>query len=272
MIFLILTWFVCYYKGSFYDKNREPILYLVRCLCYKFLFNTNAETSATKLKPDSVVKVIVKALALDCCSNAIALCPHLLFKNVFTSAFASSSPLYIYDLLEYMGHSDDKMRTNTCLLIGQLIQTVLVESNGHYDTWLLDMIDKYQLTAAAPPATTTTSSRTDQATRCMQTLNLDVLVDSLVRLVRSDNPKVTNNICKRFAIVAFRSFLPTLMRSQHASYALEILLNLIHLKHSTYNLVKCELVDLLASLDFKHVVYAEQTMSSCKRYSSFLKL
>lgn len=101
--------------------------------------------------------------------------------------------------------------------------------------------------------------------RCMNALNLEVLVDRLVRLVRSDNPKVTNNICQRFACMALRCFLPTLMRTRHASYGLEILVNLLHLKHSTYNLVKCELVDLLASIDFKYVVYAEQTMPYSKR-------
>lgn len=89
-----------------------------------------------------MVKVIVKALALECCSNAISMCPYLLLKNVHTSK-AISSDLYIYDLLEYMSHTDDKMRTTTCLLIGQLIQTVLVESNDNYDAWLIDMIEKY---------------------------------------------------------------------------------------------------------------------------------
>lgn len=215
-----------------------------------------------KLKPDSVVKVIVKALALECCSNAIAICPYLLFKNIHTSS--SLSPAYIYDLLEYIHHSDDKMRTTTCLLIGQLIQTVLVESNGNYDTWLLDMIEKYQLTTGGDDAGVV--SVIDESSRCIQALNLDVLVDSLVRLVRSDNPKVTNNICKRYALMALRCFLPTLMRTRNTSYGLEILVNLLHLKHSTYNLVKCELVDLLASVDFKYVVYAEQTIANTKKY------
>jgi len=145
------------------------------------------------------------------------------------------------------------MRTTTCLLIGHLIQTVLLENNGNYDSWLFEMMDKYQLGSG------------NEAIRCFQSLKLDVLVDSLVRLVRSDNPKVTNNICKRFSIMAFRSFLPTLMRTRLASYALEILVNVLHLKHSTYNLVKCELVDLLASIDFKYVVYAEQMMSSTNK-------
>ncbi len=40
------------------------------------------------------------------------------------------------------------------------------------------------------------------------------------------------------------------------------MLNLIHLRHSTYNLVKCELVDLIASLDFKVINYIENILPS----------
>lgn len=58
------------------------------------------------------------------------------------------------------------------------------------------------------------------------------------------------------------SFLPILVHSKYASYSLEIVNTLLHLRHSTYNLVKCELVDLVASIDFKAVNYAENLLAS----------
>jgi huntingtin len=181
----------------------------------------------------------------------------VLLKSVYTSS--SSSDLYVYDLLEYVKHKDDKMRTTTCLLMGQFIQSVLVENDGDYDSWLLATVDKYRLM----------EKESDAAARCVQRLRLDSLVDALLRFIRSDNAKFTSNICKRFAVMALRCFLPTLVRTRHSSYALEILVNLLHLRHSTYNLVKCELIDLMASIDFKCVLYAEQIISRGeKRYKS----
>ena len=66
----------------------------------------------------------------------------------------------------------------------------------------------------------------------------------------------------RNALIGLHCFLPTLFQTRYASLALDILVNLLHLRHSTYNLVKCELVDLIASCDFKSVVYIEQLLPS----------
>jgi huntingtin len=258
-------------EGHFYDVTREPIVYFIRFLAYKYLLNPNWSSSSSnnnnnknennetknKLKSDKEVKVIVKALALDCCSSAIAHTPHLLFKSLFVSSSKSSSnassnnSLHIYDLLTYIKHGDDKMRTTTCLLIGQLINAVLINNNGNYDAWLHD-----------ETRTRTNNNDEDEA---RSFLNLETLVDHLMRFVRSTTTETTtaqatNNICKRSALTALHSFLPTLVTTKYAAFALDIVINLIHLKHSTYNLVKCELVDLFASLDFKSLNYIEQLL------------
>lgn len=143
------------------------------------------------------------------------------------------------------------MRTTTCVLIGNLIQSVLVQNDGNYDEWLRQMIERNYM-----------DDSVEAVEKCSQRLQLDALVDQLVRLVRSTNPKLTNNMCKRYALIGLRAFLPTLMRTAHVSYALEILMNVLHMRYSTYNLVKCELVDLLASIDYKCVVYGEQIMAA----------
>ena len=91
-------------------------------------------------------------------------------------------------------------------------------------------------------------------------LRIEILIDYLMRFIKLDNQKLTNNICKRFSLSAMHSFLPTLFQTKYASLSLDILVNILHLRHSTYNLVKCELVDLIASIDFKTVNYAEQNL------------
>ena len=83
-----------------------------------------------------------------------------------------------------------------------------------------------------------------------------------MRFLKLDNQKLTNNICKRFSLTSLHAFLPTLFQTKYASLSLDILINILHLRHSTYNLVKCELVDLIASIDFKTVNYIEQNLES----------
>lgn len=83
-----------------------------------------------------------------------------------------------------------------------------------------------------------------------------------MRFLKLDNQKITNNICKRFSLSSLHTFLPALFQTKYASLSLDILINILHLRHSTYNLVKCELVDLIASIDFKAVNYAEQNLAS----------
>lgn len=232
---------ICDQIGSFYDPENPPALYLIRLLAYKFLLSSNEP--GTKLKSDGEVKILVKASALDCCSSILSLCPQLIFKTLFLD---SSYPhdLYISDLIEYINHAENKMRTNASILIGQLINSILLNKSGDFDSWLAKYAGKESLE------------------KQFKYFKLEILVDYLMRFIRSENNKQTNNICKRFALSSLRSFLPTLVKTHHSSYSLEILINLIHLKHSTYNLVKCELVDLLASIDFKSVCYVEQELGS----------
>jgi hypothetical protein len=244
--------------GSFYDNaSKAPVVYAVRLLSYKFLLNMNYNDdslnnpNSTKLKPDSEVKVIVKSVALDCCSYLIGLCPYLLFKPVIDDLPETSpnNTLHIYDLINYVNHTDDKMRTNTCLLIGQLINTVLLESSGSstYNQWLVRMLNR--------PAVTNSKNVDFVA----QFLRMESLISYVLQFVRTDSTN-TNNMCKRFAVSSLHTFLPTLFRTRHACTALDILVSLVHLKNSSYNLVKCELVDLIASIDFKNVAFIENNI------------
>ena len=256
--------------GSFYDSSSPPAVYFTRLICQKFLLNKNYNKTnndhLTKLKSDSEVKVIVKSVALDCCSSIIALCPYILFKplkkrNQSEEDEETTCSIYIYDLINYVHHSDDKMRTTTCQLIGQLISSVLAETNGgSYNQWLLKMLKKSRHND--------TEDENAELVRVGQFLRMESLVNHLLTFARSDNPSVSNNMCKRFALSSMHAFLPSLFKTRHASLALDILTSLVHLKNSAYNLVKSELVDLIASIDFKAVVYVENSMAAATALAS----
>ncbi len=136
--------------GDFYSVDKQPITYFVRFVSYKYLFNLNYNPNQneddsknlTKLKSDSECKVLVKAIALDCCASCITLQLNILFNSLCVEK--SGQPiddLFFYDLIGYVNHPDDKMKTTACLFIGQLISSVLIENEGNYDYWLEKMVD-----------------------------------------------------------------------------------------------------------------------------------
>ena len=198
------------------------------------------------------------------------MCPHLLFQPVIENEKLSKeasnedlitnanndqdathqSTTFIHDLISYVSHPDNKMRMNVCTLIGQFINSALIDSDGNYDQWLNKML------------VLSFRGSSTQVTRAFNSLRLEQLIDHLMRFIKLDNQKVTNNICKRYALSSLHAFLPNLVNTKYASLALEIIVNIMHLRHSNYNLVKCELVDLIASVDFKAIVYIEHLLSS----------
>ena len=146
--------------GEFYDASRAPVYYFVRLLAYKYLFDLNYSCNAdsnnknannlAKLKSDKDCKVLVKAIAWDCCASAITLMPSVLFASLFVEQASedgqADEAFYIYEMIYFVNHSDDKMKTTACLLIGQLINSVLHENDGNYDVWLNKMVNtKYEL-------------------------------------------------------------------------------------------------------------------------------
>lgn len=67
----------------------------------------------------------------------------------------------------------------------------------------------------------------------------------------------SSNICKKSILSAMCNFLPLIIKSNHVCVALDLILHLLDLKYSTYNLVKCELVQLLSSINFRALYFAE---------------
>ena len=95
------------------------------------------------------------------------------------------------------------MKMNACALIGQLINNILVEYEGNYEFWLTKMISIYY-----PDGPTTDSGSkqkhlhdaTNHASAAFNALKIEILIDYLMRLIKFDNQKITNNMCKRSAL------------------------------------------------------------------------
>lgn len=107
--------------------------------------------------------------------------------NSKSSDFRSN--YFIYDLFNYVHHTDDKMRQDACQLIGAMIQSVLIEYNGNYEVWLTKMV-KHAFT----------NDDEHFRSKVYESLQLEVLIDYLIMLIKFDDQKISNNMCKKAAI------------------------------------------------------------------------
>ena len=82
------------------------------------------------------------------------------------------------------------MKMNASDLIGQLVQAVLIEYNGNYEVWLTKMVSVHYPNGGA----------LSDAENAYNALRIEVLIDYLMRLIKFDNQKITNNMCKKFAL------------------------------------------------------------------------
>ena len=104
--------------------------YVAHVLAVKYLLDVDGK----RLKSDAEVKVLVKAIALDCCASLIALRPELMLLNCSTqrdqhqpssddagaSQVQQQQPLLLNQLVGYVAHTDDKMKASASLLVGQV--------------------------------------------------------------------------------------------------------------------------------------------------------
>ena len=86
------------------------------------------------LKSDKDVKIYIKAIALECVTNVLTILPNIICMRVEENG--SNETQYMWDLLLYINHQDDKLKTHTTLLIGNLINVVLLQFDGDYEKWL----------------------------------------------------------------------------------------------------------------------------------------
>ncbi|XP_037064081.1 huntingtin isoform X3 [Peromyscus leucopus] len=240
----------CRIKGDIGQPNDDdsaPLVHCVRLLSASFLLTGEKKA----LVPDRDVRVSVKALALSCVGAAVALHPESFFSKLYKvplDTMESAEEQYVSDILNYIDHGDPQVRGATAILCGTLIYSILSRSRLRVGDWL--------------------------GTIRTLTGNTFSLVDCVPLLQKTlkDESSVT---CK-LACTAVRHCVLSLCSSSYSDLGLQLLIDMLPLKNSSYWLVRTELLETLAEIDFRLVSFLEAKAESLHRgahhYTGFLKL
>ncbi|NWU79596.1 HD protein, partial [Onychorhynchus coronatus] len=234
--------------GHYTDGDSAPLLHCVRLLSASFLLT--GEKGA--LVPDRDVRVSVKALAVSCVGAAVALHPESFFSKLYKTPLEAMGEeyeeQYVSDVLNYIDHGDPQIRGATAILCGTIVNSILIKSRFDVEKWLINVRSS--------------------------TGNLFSLVDCILLLQKTlkDESSVT---CK-LACTAVRHCIMSLCSSSYSELGLQLVVDLLTLKNSSYWLVRTELLETLAEVDFRLVSFLEGRTESLHRgthhYTGLLKL
>uniref|UniRef100_A0A8C6K5L7 Huntingtin n=1 Tax=Melopsittacus undulatus TaxID=13146 RepID=A0A8C6K5L7_MELUD len=197
------------------------------------------------LVPDRDVRVSVKALAVSCVGAAVALHPESFFSKLYKTPLEEQ---YVSDILNYIDHGDPQIRGATAILCGTIVNSILIKSRFDVEKWLINVRSS--------------------------TGNLFSLVDCIPLLQKTlkDESSVT---CK-LACTAVKHCIMSLCSSSYSELGLQLIVDLLTLKNSSYWLVRTELLETLAEVDFRLVSFLEGRTESLHRgvhhYTGLLKL
>ncbi|XP_070469556.1 huntingtin isoform X3 [Equus przewalskii] len=233
--------------GRSADDDSAPLIHCVRLLSASFLLT--GEKNA--LVPDRDVRVSVKALALSCVGAAVALHPESFFSKLYKVPLETTEypeEQYVSDVLNYIDHGDPQVRGATAILCGTLVCSILSRSRFHVGDWV--------------------------ATVRTLTGNTFSLVDCIPLLQKTlkDESSVT---CK-LACTAVRHCVMSLCSSSYSEFGLQLITDVLTLRNSSYWLVRTELLETLAEIDFRLVSFLEAKAENIHRgahhYTGRLKL
>uniref|UniRef100_A0A8C9ZPR9 Huntingtin n=1 Tax=Sander lucioperca TaxID=283035 RepID=A0A8C9ZPR9_SANLU len=202
--------------GHYTDQGVEPLVHCVRLLAASFLL-TGRKNGLT---PDKEVRVSVKALAVSCVGAAAALHPEAFFNSLYLEPLDGipvEEQQYISDILGLIDHGDPQIRGATAILCAAIIQAALTKTRYNIHTWL----------ASVQSATGNPLSLVDLVPLLQKTLK--------------DESSVT---CK-MACSAVRHCIMTVCSSTLSELGLQLLINLLALRDSSYWLVRTELLETL---------------------------
>ncbi|XP_024861839.1 huntingtin isoform X2 [Kryptolebias marmoratus] len=215
--------------GHYTDQELEPLVHCVRLLAASFLLTGQKNG----LIPDKEVRVSVKALAVSCVGAAAALHPEAFFNSLYMEPLdgvPAEERQYISDVLCLIDHGDPQIRGATAILCGAIIQAALTKTRYNIHTWLASV----QSVTGNP-------------------LSLVDLVPLLQKTLK-DESSVT---CK-MACSAVRHCIMTLCSSTLSELGLQLVIDLFALRDCSYWLVRTELLETLAELDFRLVNFLER--------------
>uniref|UniRef100_A0A8C5NKG6 Huntingtin n=1 Tax=Junco hyemalis TaxID=40217 RepID=A0A8C5NKG6_JUNHY len=227
--------------GHYTDRDCAPLVHCVRLLSASFLLTGDKGA----LVPDRDVRVSVKALAVSCVGAAVALHPESFFSKLYKTPLEEQ---YVSDVLNYIDHGDPQIRGATAILCGTIVNSILIKSRFDVEKWLINVRSS--------------------------TGNLFSLIDCIPLLQKTlkDESSVT---CK-LACTAVRHCIMSLCSSSYSELGLQLIVDLLALKNSSYWLVRTELLETLAEVDFRLVNFLEGKTESLHRgihhYTGLLKL
>uniref|UniRef100_A0A8D2AD17 Huntingtin n=1 Tax=Sus scrofa TaxID=9823 RepID=A0A8D2AD17_PIG len=233
--------------GQSTDEDSAPLVHCVRLLSASFLLTGKRNA----LVPDRDVRVSVKALALSCVGAAVALHPESFFSKLYKAPLDSveyPDEQYVSDILSYIHHGDPQVRGATAILCGTLVSSILSRSRFHVGDWM-------------------------GAVRAL-TGNAFALVDCIPLLQKTlkDESSVT---CK-LACTAVRLCVAALCGSSYSQWGLQLITDLLTLRSSSYWLVRTELLETVAEIDFRLVSFLEAKAENLHRgahhYTGLLRL
>uniref|UniRef100_A0A3Q2YC87 Huntingtin n=1 Tax=Hippocampus comes TaxID=109280 RepID=A0A3Q2YC87_HIPCM len=228
--------------GHYTDQGAEPLMHCVRLLAASFLL-TGQKNGVI---PDKEVRVSVKALAVSCIGAAGALLPEAFFNSLYLEPLDEQQ--YVSDVLDLIHHGDPQIRGATAILCAAIIQAALMKTRYHIHTWL----------ASVQSATGNPLS----------------LVD-LVPLLRTSLKDESSVTCK-MACFAVRHCIMTICSSTLSELGLQLVIDLLALTDSSYWLVRTELLETLAELDFRLVNFLERKTETLHKgdhhYTGHLRL
>uniref|UniRef100_A0A8C9AKK9 Huntingtin n=1 Tax=Prolemur simus TaxID=1328070 RepID=A0A8C9AKK9_PROSS len=229
------------------DDDSVPLVYCVRLLSASFLLTGEKNV----LVPDRDVRVSVKALALSCIGAAVALHPESFFSKLYKvplDTMEYPEEQYVSDILNYIDHGDPQVRGATAILCGTLICAILSRSRFHVGDWMGTI--------------RTLTGNTFSLADCIP----------LLQKTLKDESSVT---CK-LACTAVRHCVMSLCSSSYSELGLQLIIDMLTLRNSSYWLVRTELLETLAEIDFRLVSFLEAKAENLHRgahhYTGLLKL
>uniref|UniRef100_A0A1A7XTR7 Huntingtin n=2 Tax=Iconisemion striatum TaxID=60296 RepID=A0A1A7XTR7_9TELE len=233
--------------GHYTDQQVEPLVHCVRLLAASFLLSGQKND----LIPDKEVRVSVKALAVSCVGAAAALHPEAFFNSLYLEPLDGvpvEERQYVSDVLCLIAHGDPQIRGATAILCAAVIQAALTKTRYNIHTWLASV----QRATGNP-------------------LSLVDLVPLLQKTLKDDS-----SVTCKMACSAVRHCIMTLCSSTLSELGLQLVIDLFALRDSSYWLVRTELLETLADLDFRLINFLERKTETLHRgghhYTKWLQL
>uniref|UniRef100_A0A665U8I2 Huntingtin n=1 Tax=Echeneis naucrates TaxID=173247 RepID=A0A665U8I2_ECHNA len=211
--------------GHYTDEGVEPLVHCVRLLAASFLLTGQKNG----LIHDKEVRVSVKALAVSCVGAAAALHPEAFFNSLYLEPLDGVPQQYISDVLCLIDHGDPQIRGATAILCGVIMQAALTKTRYNIHTWL----------ASVQSATGNPLSLVD-------------LVPLLRKALKDESSVTCKMAC---SAVRVRHFLCS---STLSELGLQLVIDLLALRDLPYWLVRTELLETLAEMDFRLLHFLER--------------